>query len=121
MSQPPALTSVPMSPSSAALSSSKKVQATSAPTPHSLSKFYRHPPPPTNRGLKFQLYRQIPSLNDYLLVHCDDVLIEHYSRQPNEGWLLHEYRGPGARIPLTNLDCELHLGAVYDGVMDEPG
>ena len=37
-----------------------------------------------DRGLKFQLYRQIPSLNDYLLVHCDDVLIEHYSRQPNE-------------------------------------
>ena len=74
-----------------------------------------------DRSLKFQLYRQIPSLNDYLLVHCDDVLIEHYSRQPNEGWLLHEYRGPGARIPLTNLGCELHLGAVYDGVMDEPG
>ena len=74
-----------------------------------------------DRGLKFQLYRQIPSLNDYLLVHSDDIFIEHYSRQPNEGWLLHEFRGPGGRIPLPNLQCELHLGAVYDGVMEEPG
>ena len=74
-----------------------------------------------DRGLKFQLYRQILSLNDYLLVHCDDVFIEHYSRQPNEGWLLHEYRGPGARVPLPNLQCELALDAAYDGVMEEPG
>ena len=74
-----------------------------------------------DRGLKFQLYRQIPSLNDYLLVHCDDIFIEHYARQPNEGWLLREYRGSDARIPLGNLGCELHLGSVYEGVMEEPG
>ena len=74
-----------------------------------------------DRGLKFQLYRQIPSLNDYLLVHCDDIFIEHYARQPNEGWLLREYRGTDARIPLGNLGCELQLGSVYEGVMEEPG
>lgn len=74
-----------------------------------------------DRGLKFQLYRQIPSLSDYLLVHADDILIEHYSRQPNEGWLLREYRGAAARLPLPNLGCELDLGVLYAGVMQEPG
>ncbi len=74
-----------------------------------------------DRGLKFQLYRQISSLNDYLLVHADDILIEHYSRQPNEGWLLRESRGAAARLPLPNLGCELDLGLLYAGVMQEPG
>ena len=39
-----------------------------------------------DRGLKFEDYRTIPSLTDYVLVSQDKVLIEHYTRQPDDGW-----------------------------------
>ena len=74
-----------------------------------------------DRGLKFVLYREIPSLNDYLIFHCDYIHVEHYSRQPGDSWLLQHYHGEDARIPLPSIHCELTLGSIYAGVMDWPG
>lgn len=74
-----------------------------------------------DRGLKFELYRQIPSLQEYLILHQDAVYAEHYSRQPDGSWLLREYRSEDARIPLPALTCELQLGPIYAGVMELPG
>ena len=74
-----------------------------------------------DRGLKFELYRHIPSLSEYLILHQDAVYAEHYSRQPDGSWLLREYRGEDAHIPLVALACELALGPIYRGVMELPG
>ena len=74
-----------------------------------------------DRGLKFELYRQIPSLQEYLILHQDAVYAEHHSRQPDGSWLLREYRGEDAHIPLIALRCELPLGTIYSGVMELPG
>ena len=74
-----------------------------------------------DRGLKFELYRHILSLQEYLIIHQDAVYAEHYSRQPDGSWLLREYRGEDAHIPLPALTCELPLGAIYAGVMELPG
>ena len=74
-----------------------------------------------DRGLKFQLYRTIPALRDYLMVHCDALYVEHYSRQSDNSWVLREYHGEAAIIPLPNLNCELSLTEIYDGAMELPG
>jgi Uma2 family endonuclease len=70
-----------------------------------------------DRGKKFALYREIASLQDYLLVHSDEVHVESFTRQP-EGWLLREYRGAEAAVPIASIDCAVLLGDVYAGVID---
>ncbi len=74
-----------------------------------------------DRGLKFVRYREIPSLKDYLIFHCDDIHVEHYCRQPGDSWLLQHYHGGEARILLPAIRCELTLGSIYAGAMDWPG
>lgn len=43
-----------------------------------------------DRGKKFAHYRSIPSLQDYVLVAQDRMLVEHFSRQPDGTWNLRE-------------------------------
>jgi Uma2 family endonuclease len=74
-----------------------------------------------DRGLKFVLYREIPSLSDYLIFHWDAIHVEHYTRQRNDSWLLQHHHGDDARIPLPSIRCELALGSIYAGAMDWPG
>lgn len=74
-----------------------------------------------DRGLKFEHYRQISSLMEYLIIHSDGLHIEHYSRQHDASWVLREYRGQDDKIPLPAVKCELLLGSVYAGVMELAG
>ena len=71
------------------------------------------------RGSKFEMYRLIETLRGYVVIHQDSIFAEHYAKQPDGSWVLRKYRGGDARIPLHAIECELHLGSVYDGVMDE--
>ena len=71
-----------------------------------------------DRGAKFEMYKLMPTLRDYVLLHQSSIFAEHYSK--DDGWARHDYRGEDARIPLPSIDCELHLGSIYDGVMNEP-
>lgn len=48
---------------------------------------------------KFRHYRTIPSLTDYVLIAQDQILVEHYARQPDGDWLLRQ-RGAGQTVPL---------------------
>ena len=72
-----------------------------------------------DRGLKFELYRQIPTLRDYLVLHQSAVFAEHHTKNPDGSWTLREYRGEEAMIPLQGIDRTLVLGSVYEAVMDE--
>lgn len=42
-------------------------------------------------------YREIPTLDDYLLIHSGEILIEHFARQPAPG------NGRQRRAPLPQL------------------
>ncbi len=70
-----------------------------------------------DRGEKFQQYRKLPSLGDYILVSQDRRLIEHYSRQPDGRWLLSEYSELSDVIELPSIGCHLALRDVYDQVI----
>lgn len=68
-----------------------------------------------DRGAKFAHYRRVPSMQEYVLVAQDRVLVEHYRRQ-GEQWLLTEFRGRDAVAPLPTLGIDLALRRVYDKV-----
>ncbi len=59
-----------------------------------------------DRGDKFESYRSIDSLTDYLLVSQKAVLVEHYHRLADGTW---NYRalGRGERLALPALGCEI--------------
>ena len=69
-----------------------------------------------DRGDKFALYRQIPSLREYLLVSQSRVLVELFSRGDDGRWVLADYRSLNDRVPLPSLDCTLDLAEIYDKV-----
>jgi Uma2 family endonuclease len=74
--------------------------------------------------MRFQQYRTIASLQDYLLVSQDDHRIEHYTRQENGIWQLHEAVGVTAQLTLRSIDCILTVEDVYEKVeleQDETG
>lgn len=65
-----------------------------------------------DRGAKFEHYRRLPSLQEYVLVHPDAPKIEVYRRVP-EGWLFQVYVGFDARMPLRSLEVEIALNEVF--------
>ncbi|MEM6456573.1 MAG: Uma2 family endonuclease [Acidobacteriota bacterium] len=69
-----------------------------------------------DRGRKFAHYRQIDSLQVYLLVAQDAPRIERYRRH-GAHWRLHDF-GPGAQIDLDEVGAAIRLDAVYDGALD---
>jgi len=69
-----------------------------------------------DRGLKFQRYREIDSLQEYILIAQDSPHIERFLRQENGQWLLSEVDGLDASLELTSIGCTLKLAEVYEQV-----
>ncbi|NJM07590.1 Uma2 family endonuclease [Candidatus Gracilibacteria bacterium] len=69
-----------------------------------------------DRGMKFQHYRTIATLQDYILIAQDDYYIEYYSRQDNGQWLLQEATGIEAQIDIPSIGSTLSLADVYEKV-----
>ncbi len=67
-----------------------------------------------DRGEKFALYRQLPSLQEYLLVSQSRVGVELYTRGQDDRWTLTDYSALTDRVPLASIDCTLALAEVYD-------
>lgn len=73
-----------------------------------------------DRGEKFQSYRTVDSLQEYLMIAQDRYHIEHYVRQADDRWLFSEATTLSQRIQLPSIDCELPLADVYDKVQISP-
>ena len=69
-----------------------------------------------DRGKKFQHYRSIESLQEYVLVSQDEAGIEKYIKQGSGFWVLSEAFGLDAKIKLDSIDCEIALSEVFDKV-----
>ena len=69
-----------------------------------------------DRGGKFDSYRQIDSLREYVLVAWDAPRVETYLRQPDGTWVFAAAVGPAATARLNSVGVELPLAEVYRGV-----
>jgi Uma2 family endonuclease len=66
-----------------------------------------------DRGEKFQHYREIETLQDYLLISQDKARIEGYSRQTDGKWMLTDAVGLDTTFEIASIDCKLALADVY--------
>jgi Uma2 family endonuclease len=69
-----------------------------------------------DRGRKFQYYRELPSLIEYLTIEQDQPRVEHWTRQSGDHWDFVEYRDLAQSIQLTSIDCVLPLAEIYDKI-----
>ena len=69
-----------------------------------------------DRGKKFQHYRSVESLREYVLVSQDEARIEKYVKQGDGFWVLSEAAGLDAEIKFGSIDCVVALSEVYDKV-----
>ena len=73
-----------------------------------------------DRGKKFEHYRQIPALQEYLLVSQTEPRIEQFIRQPDGRWLLNEAAGLEASLELPALRISISLAEVFAKVTFAP-
>jgi len=71
-----------------------------------------------DRGEKFARYRQLDSLQEYLLVAQDTPHVEHYVRQDDGSWRLTDTDGLDATITLPSVEAELPLSEIYLDVFE---
>jgi len=69
-----------------------------------------------DRGKKFQHYRSIESLREYVLVSQDEARIEKYVKQGDGFWVLSEAVGLEAEIEFASIECRIALAEVYDKI-----
>ena len=69
-----------------------------------------------DRGRKFENYRQMPSLLEYLLVSQKEPRLEQFVRQESGQWLLREAAGLVATLALPSLDIRISLAEIFAGV-----
>ena len=72
-----------------------------------------------DRASKFEQYSLIPELRDYILVSQERILVEHFTRGQGSEWILRRYNEREDRLVLPNLDIEVPLEEIYEG-MDLP-
>ena len=69
-----------------------------------------------DKGGKFDHYRTIESLQEYVLVWQDKKRVARYTKQDDGSWLLHDFIGEDAEVVLTSIDCSLSIEDIYDKV-----
>jgi Uma2 family endonuclease len=73
-----------------------------------------------DRGEKFDVYRRIESLEEYILVSQFTARIETYVRRGEGSWLLTPVSGLSSTARIQSLDVDLPLGEVYAGIEFAP-
>ena len=55
-----------------------------------------------DHGKKFTFYRLIKSLKTYIMLHQNEPFAEVHQRNPDNSWLMKEYKGMDTAIPINN-------------------
>jgi Uma2 family endonuclease len=69
-----------------------------------------------DRGLKFERYRRLASLNEYVLVSQSEPRVETYVRQASGSWLFTEITGLDSTASFDAVECKIPLGEIYHQV-----
>ena len=69
-----------------------------------------------DRGEKFKYYRQMPSLQEYVLVDSESISVEVYHRGEGKMWLYYAYTN-GDEIALESIEFECAIELLYEGII----
>jgi Uma2 family endonuclease len=69
-----------------------------------------------DRGVKFAHYRQLPSLQEYVLIAQDRPLVERFVRQPDDSWLMTAFSDIQQVFSFASVPVKIALADIYRGV-----
>lgn len=72
-----------------------------------------------DRGKKFEHYRTLETLQEYIVVAQDRAHIEQYIRQDEHRWLLVDFFTPDQVVRVDTIKCKLPLADVYEYITFE--
>lgn len=67
-----------------------------------------------DRGVKFMLYRAIPTLKEYILVEAESIHVEQFAINKEGLWQLKEFSGKDDQLSIDALNVNLLLKDIYD-------
>jgi Uma2 family endonuclease len=73
-----------------------------------------------DRGDKLEHYKRVPSLRECVLISHRTPLIEVWRRTAEDTWV-REQAGVGEHIRLESLDCEVAVGEISRGSLEDAG
>jgi len=73
-----------------------------------------------DRGHKFELYRSLESLQEYLMISSQRISAELFTRQPDGRWMLTASSRLGDSLDLQSVGCRLALADLYEKVDFSP-
>ncbi len=69
-----------------------------------------------DRGDKFNLYRDITSLREYIMVDSEKVGIEVFRINESNHWELEEYKLKTGTLVIKAVDAQITLEEIYEGI-----
>jgi Uma2 family endonuclease len=72
-----------------------------------------------DRGTKFNLYRNITTLKEYILIDSTSITVEIFTRQDDNSWRLTEFKQLTDHFVISTIGLTLHLHDIYDDVSFE--
>jgi Uma2 family endonuclease len=69
-----------------------------------------------DRGVKLQRYREIESLQDYILVAQNEMRIEQYTRGDANTWTLRDYLHAEDFLTIASIGVSVPLAALYERI-----
>ncbi len=68
-------------------------------------------------GQKFALYREIPTLKDYILIDSEKVKVIRHTKTDNTTWVLSEFSSINDTFEIKSLEIEMNLVDIYEDVI----
>jgi len=68
-----------------------------------------------DRGAKFKLYRDIPTLKEYILIDPLSVSIEAFSINGQGNWELKDYNNIDQNLEFSSIQISVELREIYEG------
>lgn len=69
-----------------------------------------------DQGQKFDLYRAIESLKEYILIDSETIHVIHYLKNDDNSWLLTEFKELDKSFTIKSIDVKLNLIAIYENL-----
>lgn len=69
-----------------------------------------------DRGEKFKLYQDIPTLRGYILVDSESVIVEAWFVTNEGNWVMTEYNAIVDHLHLPIIDVTIPLSDIYEGI-----
>jgi Uma2 family endonuclease len=69
-----------------------------------------------DRGDKFNLYRDIPTLKEYILVDSESIGVEAWHINESNHWELEEYKSINEMLAVKAVGIDMPLQEIYEGV-----